>query len=205
MSIAVTLVALLIDPPLGYPERIVRAIGHPVTWIGWLIARLDHGLNRENFSAAWRKFAGVVALLLIIAFSAGVAFALERGLAHLPFGIIVLGLLASTLLAQRSLHAHVARVADALETSLDEGRKVVSHIVGRDTAVLDEAGVSRAAIESLAENFSDAVVAPTFWLALGGLAGGAAYKAVNTADSMIGHRTERYADFGFEFDNRAVG
>ena len=81
--------------------------------------------------------------------------------------------------------------------ALEGGRRAVSQIVGRDPDVLDEAGVARAAIESLAENFSDGVVAPTFWLAVGGLAGGMAYKAVNTADSMIGHKSARHRDFGF--------
>src|SRR5437660_6176345 len=128
MSIAVTLVALLIEATFGYPERVLRAIGHPVTWIGWLIARLDRNLNRDHLNGASRRLSGAVALILIIVAPVLVAVVLERGLAHVPFGFIVAGLLASTLLAQRSLHAHVARVADALETSLDEGRKAVSHI-----------------------------------------------------------------------------
>ena len=183
---------------IGYPHWVLRSIGHPVTWIGRLIAWLDRRLNRESLGSVPRKLAGIVAVIVIVALSAGIAAALDRGLSRLAFGTLAIGLLASTLLAQRSLHAHVARVAEALETEgLAGGREAVSHIVGRDTAVLDEAGISRAAIESLAENFSDAVVAPTFWLALGGLAGGAAYKAINTADSMIGHRTPRHAAFGF--------
>jgi adenosylcobinamide-phosphate synthase len=111
---------------------------------------------------------------------------------------VAVALIASTLIAQRSLHDHVERVATALEQEgLAGGRQAVSQIVGRDPDALDEAGVARAAIESLAENFSDGVVAPVFWLAIGGLAGGAAYKAINTADSMIGHRTPRHSDFGF--------
>ena len=122
----------------------------------------------------------------------------SAGCCLLPFGFIVVAILASSLIAQRSLYEHVARVADALERDgLDAGRRAVSQIVGRDPDALDEAGVARAAIESLAENFSDGVVAPVFWLAVGGLAGGAAYKAINTADSMIGHRTPRHEDFGF--------
>lgn len=198
MSIVATLAALLIEATIGYPHWALRWIGHPVTWIGRLIAWLDRELNRESSGAAARKLAGIVAVIVVIAISAGIAAALERGLARIAFGTLAAGLLASTLLAQRSLHAHVLRVARALETEgLAGGRAAVSHIVGRDTAVLDEAGVSRAAIESLAENFSDAIVAPTFWLALGGLAGGVAYKAINTADSMIGHRTPRHAAFGF--------
>ena len=111
---------------------------------------------------------------------------------------MAVAIVASTLIAQRSLHDHVARVAAALEQNgLAAGREAVSHIVGRDPDALDEAGVARAAIESLAENFSDGVVAPVFWLMVGGLAGGAAYKAINTADSMIGHRTPRHEAFGF--------
>jgi len=198
MSIVVTLLALLIEATIGYPDRALRTIGHPVTWIGGLIAWLDRRLNREHFGAASRRLAGIVAVVVIIAVSAGVAAALQYALSRIVFGTLAIGLLASTLLAQRSLHAHVGRVADALETEgLAGGRAAVSHIVGRDTAVLDEAGVSRGAIESLAENFSDAIVAPAFWLALGGLGAGAAYKAINTADSMIGHRTPRHAAFGF--------
>ena len=104
----------------------------------------------------------------------------------------------STLLAQRSLYRHVADVATALETGgVEAGRAAVSHIVGRDTAALDAAGVARAAIESLAENFSDAIVAPVLWMAIAGLPGAAIYKAINTADSMIGHLTKRYAAFGW--------
>jgi adenosylcobinamide-phosphate synthase len=116
----------------------------------------------------------------------------------LPYGLVPAGLVASTLIAQRSLHRYVADVATALEThGLAAGRRAVAHIVGRDPDVLDGTGVARAAIESLAENFSDGIVAPAVWLAVGGLAGGAAYKAINTADSMIGHRTPKHAAFGF--------
>jgi adenosylcobinamide-phosphate synthase len=117
---------------------------------------------------------------------------------RLPYGLIAVAVLASTMIAQRSLHRYVANVASALDKDgLDAGRAAVSHIVGRDTAELDRGGVARAAIESLAENFSDAVVAPVFWLLVAGLPGIALYKAINTADSMIGHRTPRHADFGW--------
>jgi adenosylcobinamide-phosphate synthase len=109
-----------------------------------------------------------------------------------------MAVLASSLLSQKSLADHVKAVADALDDDgLPAGRKAVSMIVGRDPENLDEAGVSRAAIESLAENFSDGIVAPAFWLGVGGLAGGVAYKAANTADSMIGHRTPRHEAFGW--------
>ena len=198
MSIAITLTALLIEASFGYPDRLVRAIGHPVIWLGRLIGWLDRTLNRESRSDLDRRIAGFLAAFCIVVGPAAVAFAVERYLLSLPFGLLAVGVLASSLLAQRSLHDHVARVASALERDgLDGGRAAVSHIVGRDPLALDEAGVCRAAIESLAENFSDGIIAPGFWLAVGGLAGGVAYKATNTADSMIGHRTRRYKDFGF--------
>ena len=198
MSIAITLLALAVEATFGYPDRVVRAIGHPVMWFGQLIGWLDRTLNRDEHSALHRWIAGFIAILCIVAIPAAVSFGIERGLLLLPFGFVIVGLLASTLIAQRSLHQHVARVATALDQDgLDGGRRAVSHIVGRDPDALDEAGVARAAIESLAENFSDGVVAPVFWLCAGGLAGGVAYKSINTADSMIGHRTARHGDFGF--------
>jgi adenosylcobinamide-phosphate synthase len=198
MTVLLALVALLVELLFGYPDRLLRAIGHPVMWIGWLINGLDHLLNRETASEATRRAAGVFALIVLISLVGVASHALEKGLLALPFGFIGAAFVASALLAQRSLHQHVAAVASALEsTGLAAGRRAVSQIVGRDTEALDEAGVARAAIESLAENFSDAVVAPAFWLAVLGLAGGAVYKAVNTADSMIGHRTARHRAFGF--------
>ena len=183
---------------IGYPDRLTAMIGHPVTWIGALIGALDRSLNRDTATAATRRLAGTITLLILIAAVGSIAFMVERGLSGLPFGWILAALLASTLLAQRSLHEHVARVATALETAgVAAGRQAVSHIVGRDAEPLDQAGVARAAIESLAENFSDGVVAPAFWMAIGGPTGSAAYKAINTADSMIGFRTPRHAAFGW--------
>ena len=136
------------------------------------------------------------ALVILLAIVGSIAVIVELGLSLLPFGIVLVALLASTLIAQRSLYEHVARVAAALE----QGDLAAAAARCRDRRArpraLDEAGVARAAIESLAENFSDGVVAPAFWLAVGGLPGGAVYKAINTADSMIGHRTERHEDFG---------
>jgi adenosylcobinamide-phosphate synthase len=197
-TITLAFLALLIEAIVGYPDRLVRTIGHPVTWMGRLINMLDHTLNHESMSNATRRAAGALAVLILIGVAATAGYALERGLLSLPLGIAAAAIVASTLIAQRSLYDHVARVAGALETDgIVAGRVAVSHIVGRDTAALDEAGVARAAIESLAENFSDGVVAPVFWLALGGLAGGSAYKALNTADSMIGRRTPRHEAFGF--------
>lgn len=196
MAVMPALFALVIEAAVGYPPSLLRAIGHPVTWMGAMIGALERRFN-QGTSVRARRSAGVAVLATVVVIVSAVAFALERMLLILPFGTLAVALLASTLLAQRSLHDHVARVACALEEEgLDAARAAVAHIVGRDPEALDEAGVARAAIESLAENFSDGVVAPVFWTALGGLATGAAYKAINTADSMLGHHTERLAAFG---------
>lgn len=198
MTFELAALAVLFEALLGYPAGLVRRIGHPVIWIGRLILALDHRLNRPGFAPGRRRLMGVVTVALVLAAATLPALALEVALRPLPFGLLILGLAGSSLIAQRSLHWHVARVADALETgSLDAAREAVGHIVGRDPQTLDASGVARAAIESLAENFSDGVVAPTLWLSVAGLPGGAAYKALNTADSMIGHLTERHAAFGW--------
>ena len=198
MTITLALLALLIEAVFGYPDWLLRTIGHPVTWMGRLIGFSDQALNRDAMSSAARRAAGTAAIVLIISVAAAIAYAVDRLFIPWPLGTFALAVAASTLIAQRSLHDHVRRVADALEKdSLTAAQEAVSHIVGRDPGVLDEAGVARAAIESLAENFSDGIVAPTFWLAAAGLLGGAVYKAINTADSMIGHRTPRYQAFGY--------
>jgi adenosylcobinamide-phosphate synthase len=198
MFVALALLAVLIELCLGYPQFLVRAIGHPVTWIGRLIGILDHALNREAMAAAARRAAGVVAILILLAVVGAVAFLVQRELFRWAAGVLATAILASTLIAQRSLHRHVADVALALgKEDIGAARAAVAQIVGRDTAALDAAGISRAAIESLAENFSDGVVAPVLWLAIAGLPGAALYKAINTADSMIGHRTPRYRAFGW--------
>jgi adenosylcobinamide-phosphate synthase len=198
MFVTLAFIALLVEALVGYPDWLVRSIGHPVTWMGRLVSLLDDTLNHEHMSPASRRAAGIASLLVLIGAVGCIAYVLERGLFWLPLGVVLAALPASTLLAQRSLHGHVERVAIALESEgLAAGRKAVSHIVGRDTQALDEAAVARAAIESLAENFSDGVVAPALWLAIGGLTGAAVYKAINTADSMIGHRTRRHEAFGW--------
>ncbi|MCJ8141953.1 adenosylcobinamide-phosphate synthase CbiB [Ancylobacter sp. A5.8] len=197
LTLALTALALLFEAAFGYPAVLYRVIGHPVGWIGRLIAGLERVLNREEAAPGERRLAGVATLLVILGASLVPGFLLQSWLLSLPFGLFILAIFASSLLAQRSLHQHVERVAQALDRSLDEGREAVAQIVGRDPHVLDEAGVARAAIESLAENFSDGIVAPALWMAVGGLGGAAAYKAVNTADSMIGHRNRRYLEFGW--------
>jgi adenosylcobinamide-phosphate synthase len=193
-----TLLALLIEAAIGYPAWLLRRLGHPVIWQGWLIGALDRRLNRAEGAPALRRAGGILALSLLLAASGGAGLALQAALPSSWLGLVLVAVLASSLLAQRALHEHVAAVAAALETQgLGAGRAAVARIVGRDPDRLDEAGVARAAIESLAENFSDAVVAPTFWLGVCGLSGGLAYKAVSTADSMIGHRTPRHEAFGW--------
>jgi adenosylcobinamide-phosphate synthase len=198
MAPLLTLGALLIEAVVGYPGRLLETVGHPVMWIGWLIDTSDRTLNRADLGRTGGRVAGSIAIVVVVAIIAAAAWGLQRLLLAVPLGPFAAALAASTLLAQRSLHQHVSKVALALETGgIAAGREAVSHIVGRDPLVLDEAGIARAAIESLAENFSDGIVAPALWLMAGGLPGGAAYKAINTADSMVGHMSPRHQHFGY--------
>ena len=191
-----TILALLIEAACGYPGALLRWIGHPVIWIGAAIAWLDRTLNRGRA----RRLRGVAALLVLLVLTGLPAWALQAAVLRVlpqPAAWAVLALPASSLLAQRGLWTHVRAVASGLRYGLAAGRIAVSHIVGRDPDSLDVAGVARAAIESLAENFSDGIVAPALWCAVLGLPGIAMYKAINTADSMIGHRTPRHEAFGW--------
>ncbi len=197
-TFAALALALSIDAAFGYPDAAYKAIGHPVTWIGWMIGRLDTLLNRSEWSDLQRRVAGANALCILIAIPVSVAMAVQSLCAGSAVGAIVLAILASTLIASRSLYDHVQDVARALHISgVQGGRDAVAKIVGRDPEALDEHGVARAAIESLAENASDGVAAPVFWFAVLGLPGLVAYKVINTADSMIGHRTPRHEAFGW--------
>ncbi|MBN9006792.1 MAG: cobalamin biosynthesis protein [Rhizobiales bacterium] len=202
----VAVIALALDALFGDPDWIWRRLAHPVVLIGGLIAGLDRWFNRENWSRRVRKAMGILVVLLLIAIAGLAGHLIEislrqtqgsyQGSRFVP--IVALGLIASVFLAQQSLYRHVARVRSAFATGgLAAAREAVSMIVGRDPESLDESGVARAAIESCAENFSDGVVAPAVWLALLGLPGLIVYKAINTADSMIGHRTPRHRDFGW--------
>lgn len=198
MAFSLAFLALLIERLVGYPQWLVDRIGHPVIWIGALISRLEKRFNDLGLPFGQRKRNGFFAFLILLFAAVLPALLLQSVLAWLPLGLIVTALLSSSLLAQKSLEDHVRAVADALETGgLEKGRKAVSMIVGRDPDQLDEAAVCRAAIESLAENFSDGVTAPAFWLGVGGLPGACAYKATNTADSMIGHLNARYSAYGW--------
>ena len=179
MFAALALIAVVTEAAVGYPDSIYRRIGHPVTWIGRLIAWCDKAWNSETLSYDERRWRGIYVLVLLLAAGVLSGLAITAVLEEIFHGIVVVllcGVIGSSMLAQRSLHAHVAAVASALEADgIEAGRRAVSMIVGRDTSALDEAAVSRAAIESLAENFSDGVVAPLFWMAVAGLPGAIAY------------------------------
>jgi adenosylcobinamide-phosphate synthase len=195
---AVVLLALAIDAAIGDPRWLYRRLPHPAALLGRVVAALERALNRPAMGTGARRAGGVFTIVAVVACAGTVAWLLASITRSFAFGWVVEAALASTLLAQRGLYDHVAAVARALEgQGLAAGRQAVAHIVGRDPATLDEAAVSRAAIESCAENFCDGVVAPVFWYALLGLPGLAAYKAINTADSMVGHRDPAHAAFGW--------
>ncbi|RDE09981.1 adenosylcobinamide-phosphate synthase CbiB [Pelagibacterium lacus] len=194
----IALLAAVIERLVGYPAWLVDRIGHPVMWMGTLLDRFDRRYNTAERSYGARRARGVYAIAALVLAVLVIALGLQALLRLLPFGWVAEAVLASSLIAQKGLRDAVMAVADALRAEGIAGaRTAVARIVGRDTSQLDEAGVSRAAIETLAENASDGVIAPLFYLALFGLPGAAVYKAINTADSMIGHRSERYAAFGW--------
>jgi adenosylcobinamide-phosphate synthase len=198
MQLGILLAALVLDWLVGDPDSIWRRWPHPVVWFGKVVGTLDEKLNRPGESAARQVRSGALAYLAMlgVAIVAGITVHGILGLFG-PLGWLLEVAVVSIFLAQKSLADHVRAVATGLrEGGLDGGRRAVSMIVGRDPNSLDRAGVSRAAIESLAENFSDGVVAPAFWYALFGLPGLFAYKMTNTADSMIGHRSDKYLHFG---------
>jgi adenosylcobinamide-phosphate synthase len=197
--VLILIIAFGIEAVLAYPAAVFRAIGHPVSWIGALIAALDSALNRPDTSFATRRAAGVATVLLLLAGSLAVGALLEMVARDLPYlGFAVAVLVVATLIAVGNLDQHVRAVSAELRAEgLAGGRRCIAKIVGRDPDALDEAAVCRAAIESLAENASDGVTAPALWFLLGGLPGIIAYKAINTADSMIGHMSEHHRAFGW--------
>lgn len=189
------LVALAIDLGIGWPGWLHARIGHPVTWLGAVISALEARCNRGNRTR--RIGMGALCVALVLAVAAVPALAVQWRLPDGIPGVILGGVLAWPLVALRAMHAHVAAVAAPLARGeLAGARAAVAMIVGRDPGALDEAGVARAAIESLAENTGDGIVAPVFWGVVAGLPGIAAYKAANTLDSMIGHRNDRFEAFG---------
>ncbi len=189
--------ALLIERLFGYPKPLYDKIGHPVEWIGTILAKLETLLYDPEAEALQARLRGLAALLVLLFIVVLPAVLIGSFLSTFKFGWIIEALLATALIAQHSLYEHVSAVGRGLDTSLIEGRKAVAKIVGRDPAALDESGVVKGALESLAENTSDGIVAPVFWYVLLGLPGIVAYKAINTADSMIGHKSERYIYFGW--------
>jgi adenosylcobinamide-phosphate synthase len=190
-------IALIVDRAVGYPDALHRAIGHPVEWMGWLLTKIEALLYTSDVSETEARLRGAATLAVLLAAAVFVTWLLAGALTATSLGWIIEPLIASALIAQRSLRDHVRDVADGLDRSLADGRGAVSRIVGRDPQELDETGVAKAALESLAENTSDGIVAPAIWYAVLGLPGIALYKAANTADSMIGHRSPRYLHFGW--------
>lgn len=189
MSATLLIPAMLLDAALGEPKWLWDRLPHPAVLMGRAVGWAEARLNRGNH----RRLRGVAAMLGL-----GLGgWALGWLIAAVPDGGLLEVIAAAILLAQRSLVQHVQAVGDALRLSLPGGRRAVAMIVGRDVDALDEAGVSRAAIESAAENLSDGVIAPAFWFLVAGLPGLMLYKITNTADSMIGHRTPRYEQFGW--------
>jgi len=190
------LMILVIEAAVGYPQWVYRAARHPVVWIGWLITTVERRWNSGDARRRW--FAGCALLVLLVLVTGGCGWVITAVSDHSIVGATALVLFSTTLLAQRSLHDHVAAVLRPLTAGdLDGARRAVAHIVGRDTAALDEEGVATAAIESLSESFCDGIVAPAFWFLVAGLPGLLVHKAINTADSSVGHKDERYRHFGW--------
>lgn len=185
-GLEILIVAMVLDAVVGEPRALWSRVPHPAVLMGRAVDQLDQRLNKRS----WRRLSGALAVLVLVA---GAALA---GLILQAFGGFVSVVVVAVLLAQRSLVDHVTDVGRALRKSVMAGRSAVSMIVSRDTAAMDESAVARAAIESAAENFSDGVLAPAFWYLVAGLPGVLIYKIVNTADSMIGYRNERYEAFG---------
>lgn len=191
------LLALIIELLVGWPATLFARIKHPVVWIGALISWFERRLNRPSFTAKIRNFHGMLTTMLVIFACTSVAWVVARVIPDSPLGLLVEALFASSLLASRSLYSHVADVSIPLANNdLTKARIALAKIVGRDTRQLDEHGIAGAALESLAENASDGVIAPVFWGVLFGLPGLVAYKSINTLDSMIGHKSTRYKAFG---------
>jgi adenosylcobinamide-phosphate synthase len=190
--------ALAVEACVGYPQALYARIAHPVVWIGKLIDALERRWNDPARSDAMRRILGVITMLIVAGTAGAVGYAIQIGAQQLPFGAIIVVLVATMGLAQQSLYTHVRHVLRPLgHDDLPAARRAVSKIVGRDTEQLTSSGIAAAAIESLAESFNDGIVAPAFWLAIGGLPGLFAYKALNTADSLIGHREPRWRAFGW--------
>lgn len=198
-TLLVLFFALILDRVVGDPDKLWRRVPHPVVLFGRAIGVMDKLFNGKRLSADTKRFNGAAGIAVLLAASLFLGFVVHALLARLGvLGVVVEVVVVAILLAQKSLHDHVRAVSTGLKRGgIEGGRQAVSMIVGRDPAALDEPAICRAGIESLAENFSDGVVAPALWYALLGLPGLFAYKMLNTADSMIGHKNTKYLDFGW--------
>lgn len=190
------LLALAADGLTGDPRGLYARLPHPVVFIGNAIGRADKRFNRPSLPRSAKLWSGALLVAALVVCGAATGVVLEALLKTVPGGWIIAAVLASSLIAARGLHEFVQSIATALTDDLQAGRQAVRHIVSRDVSAMDESAVARSGIESLAENFSDAVVAPLFWLLIAGLPGLIVYKAVNTADSMIGYRNLKHEAFG---------
>lgn len=192
------LLALCLDRLIGWPDPVYRRLSHPVVGIGHIISALANRLNNPDWPAAVRYITGCISLSMLLCFVAAVCLSVVSVLPSGWAGIVLTAVLVWPFLAAKSLSSHVHAVETPLYAGdLPAARQAVAMIVGRNSARLDTAGISRAAIESLAENTSDGVTAPLFWGVLFGLPGVVVYKAINTADSMIGYSNKTYAAFGW--------
>ena len=197
-NVSVLLLALAIDAVIGDPNWFYRRIPHPIAIIGHMINKLDLLLNKPDLTNLARKLLGVFFIIICLFIAGFIGWAAQFVLKFIEINYYIEALLVSIFIAQNSLYRHVRNVANAFRSGgIITARIAVSHIVGRDPSYLDEAGVCRASIESLSENFSDGVIAPIFWYLLAGIPGILMYKTLNTADSMVGHLNDKYTSFGW--------
>ncbi len=196
-NFALAALVLVIESLVGFPPTLHKLIGHPIEWIGKLISYIDEGLNDPEVDATENRRHGILAIILLCAAVGIPTWILAKTLSQYSYGWLINVALATAFMAQKSLRDHVSAVDRALGQSLPAARTEVAKIVGRDPETLDESGIAKAALESLAENTADGITAPIFWYALLGLPGLVIYKAINTADSMIGHKSEKYLNFGW--------
>ncbi|MEK6656089.1 MAG: adenosylcobinamide-phosphate synthase CbiB, partial [Nitrospirota bacterium] len=188
--------AYLLDIAIGDPKW----FPHPVRYIGRGINLLEKISLKIALTPVWKRGAGIITVVIVVLSAYLIAFFLIKAFYSInsPLGEVISILIAYTTLSINDLAKEAKGVFSALkEDNLIDARKRLSRIVGRDTKDLDEMGVIRAAVESVAENTSDGIIAPLFYLAIGGPALALAYKAINTLDSMIGYKNERYKDFGW--------
>ncbi|MEO0411324.1 MAG: adenosylcobinamide-phosphate synthase CbiB [Pseudomonadota bacterium] len=196
-TLLIMLCGWAIEAAIGWPTWLYNLIRHPVVWIGSAITLLDKALNQTHHTPWVRYGLGALTSLGVVIGTALFASWLTSLMPPSVMGFVFQSMAASSLLASKSLYSHVGAVHAPLAAGdLEAAKSAVAMIVGRDTAMMEQTDVAKAALESLAENTSDGVIAPLFWGCCFGLPGLAAYKAINTLDSMIGHKNERHRAFG---------